>query len=65
MKLGTRKYKNRYVKPHFRSALKLAKANGDNGWDVVAEKQRLLCYLAAVLCRENSRMLRVTTFAPC
>jgi hypothetical protein len=39
-------FRYRCVEPHFRSALKLAKANGGNGWDVVAEKQRLLRYLS-------------------
>jgi hypothetical protein len=54
-------FRYRYVEPHFRSALKLAKANGGSGWDVVAEQQRLLRYLAAVLCRGTSRMLRGAT----
>jgi hypothetical protein len=54
-------FRNRYVEPHFKSALKLAKANGGNGWDVISKKQRLMRHLAAVICRENSRMLRSAT----
>jgi hypothetical protein len=54
-------FRNRYVEPHFKSALKLAKANGGNGWAVISKKQRLMRHLAAVIRRENSRMLRSAT----
>eukprot|EP00962_Isochrysis_galbana_P019933 scaffold5810_cov112-Isochrysis_galbana.AAC.2 len=37
--------------------LKAAKANGGDGWDVLNRKKAFIRHVAAVICRENSRMI--------
>jgi hypothetical protein len=46
-------FRNRYFELHFRSALKLAKANCGNGWDVVAEMRKISSFRKA----EKQRLL--------
>jgi hypothetical protein len=50
-------FRNKYVEPYCKSELKAAKANGSDGWDVLNRNGRFVRHVAAVICRENSRML--------
>jgi hypothetical protein len=50
-------FRNKYVEPYYKSELKAAKANSGDGWDVLNRKGRFVRHVAAVICRENSRML--------
>jgi hypothetical protein len=52
-------FRNKYVEPYYKSELKAAKANGSDGWDVPQpqKERRFIRHVAAVICRENSRML--------
>mmetsp|Transcript_30756 Transcript_30756/g.98238 ORF Transcript_30756/g.98238 Transcript_30756/m.98238 type:complete len:522 (+) Transcript_30756:266-1831(+) len=50
-------FRNKYVEPFYKSELKEAKAKGGDGWEVLNRKSRFVRHVAAVICRENSRML--------
>eukprot|EP00962_Isochrysis_galbana_P001470 scaffold388_cov111-Isochrysis_galbana.AAC.2 len=43
--------------PYYKAELKAAKANGGDGWEVLNRKKAFIRHVAAVICRENSRMI--------
>eukprot|EP00962_Isochrysis_galbana_P000936 scaffold263_cov120-Isochrysis_galbana.AAC.2 len=50
----------KYVDPFCyksKSELKEAKAKGDDGWEILNRKSCFVRHVAAVICRENLRML--------
>jgi hypothetical protein len=50
-------FRKKYVEPYYKAELKTAKAKGGDGWEVLNRKNKFVRQVAAVICRENSRML--------
>jgi len=49
----------------FREEFKAARKNSESGWAVINDRLRYERHVAAVICRENSRMLGSTLDARC
>jgi hypothetical protein len=50
-------FRNKFVEPFYKSELKEAKSKGGDGWEVLNRKSRFVRHVAAIICRENSRVL--------
>ena len=58
-------FKKTLVDPYYKKDFKAARKNGESGWAVINDRLRYERHVAAVICRENSRMLSSTLDARC
>jgi len=58
-------FKKTFVDPYYKKEFKAARKNGESGWAVINDRLRYERHIAAVICRDNSRMLGSTLDARC
>ena len=58
-------FKKTLVDPYYKKEFKAARKNVESGWAVINDRLRYERHVAAVICRENSRMLSSTLDARC
>jgi len=58
-------FKKTFVDPYYKKEFQAARKNGESGWAVINDRLRYERHIAAIICRENSRMLSSTLDARC